>query len=104
MAEAKVKELMWEPIVNRNPVTLQVLGICSALAITNSLYSALIMSLALTASNRASLAKRGHGPLTRVIDPGRKAAYVRRRRSRLGEEGSHGRRPESCDAHWELGC
>jgi Na+-transporting NADH:ubiquinone oxidoreductase subunit D len=43
-----VSNTLLKPIINDNPVTLQVLGICSALAITNSLYSALIMSLALT--------------------------------------------------------
>ncbi len=44
----KVREALLTPLIDENPVTLQVLGICSALAITNSLYSALIMSLALT--------------------------------------------------------
>jgi Na+-transporting NADH:ubiquinone oxidoreductase subunit D len=37
-----------DPLVSQNPVTLQVLGICSALAITNSLMTALIMGLSLT--------------------------------------------------------
>jgi Na+-transporting NADH:ubiquinone oxidoreductase subunit D len=36
------------PLLKENPVTLHVLGICSALAITNSLTSSLIMSAALT--------------------------------------------------------
>jgi len=36
------------PLVKENPVTLSVLGICSALAITNSMTSSLIMSAALT--------------------------------------------------------
>jgi len=36
------------PLLKENPVTLHVLGICSALAITNSLTSSLIMSVALT--------------------------------------------------------
>ena len=44
----RVREALLTPLIDENPVTLQVLGICSALAITNSLYSALIMSLALT--------------------------------------------------------
>jgi Na+-transporting NADH:ubiquinone oxidoreductase subunit D len=44
----KLGDTLLNPLINENPVTLQVLGICSALAITNSLYSALIMSLALT--------------------------------------------------------
>ena len=46
MSEAR--EALTKPLLDANPVTLQVLGICSALAITNSLYSALIMSLCLT--------------------------------------------------------
>ena len=45
---AGVRDAFLNPLLDENPVTLQVLGICSALAITNSLYSALIMSLALT--------------------------------------------------------
>lgn len=44
----RVREALLTPLIDENPVTLQVLGICSALAITNSLHSALIMSLALT--------------------------------------------------------
>jgi Na+-transporting NADH:ubiquinone oxidoreductase subunit D len=43
-----VRETLIDPLVNRNPVTLQVLGICSALAITNALDTALIMGLSLT--------------------------------------------------------
>jgi Na+-transporting NADH:ubiquinone oxidoreductase subunit D len=44
----KARETLFNPLISQNPVTLQVLGICSALAITNSLLSALIMSLSLT--------------------------------------------------------
>lgn len=36
-----------EPIIAANPVILQVLGICSALAVTTSLSTALVMSLSL---------------------------------------------------------
>lgn len=43
------RETFTRPIVRENPVTLHVLGICSALAITNSLTSSLIMSVCLTA-------------------------------------------------------
>lgn len=54
------------PLVRQNPVTLHVLGICSALAITNSLTSSLIMSVALTTvliiSNTAISAVRHHLP------------------------------------------
>lgn len=37
-----------DPIFNNNPVTTQILGICSALAVTTSLSTALTMSAALT--------------------------------------------------------
>lgn len=36
------------PIFGRNPITVQILGICSALAVTTSLATALTMSVALT--------------------------------------------------------
>lgn len=42
------RQTLLDPLINQNPITLQVLGICSALAITNSLWTALIMSLSLT--------------------------------------------------------
>lgn len=37
------------PLIRQNPVTLQILGICSALAVTTSLVTALTMSVSLTA-------------------------------------------------------
>lgn len=37
-----------DPLIANNPVTLQILGICSALAVTTSVETALVMSLALT--------------------------------------------------------
>ena len=46
MAEAK--KVLLDPLVDNNPVTLQVLGICSALAVTTSLLPALLMCVALT--------------------------------------------------------
>ena len=42
------KQTLIAPLLRENPVTLHVLGICSALAITNSVTSSLIMSIALT--------------------------------------------------------
>ncbi|KLN61072.1 Na(+)-translocating NADH-quinone reductase subunit D [Kiloniella spongiae] len=43
------KELILDPMVDNNPITLQVLGICSALAVTSSLQVAFVMALAVTA-------------------------------------------------------
>ena len=45
---SKVKDTLVEPIVANNPIALQMLGICSALAVTSSLKVALVMCLALT--------------------------------------------------------
>jgi Na+-transporting NADH:ubiquinone oxidoreductase subunit D len=42
------RKVLIDPLVDNNPVTLQVLGICSALAVTTSLMPALLMCLALT--------------------------------------------------------
>ena len=43
-----IRKVVIEPIIDNNPVTLQVLGICSALAVTTSLLPALLMCIALT--------------------------------------------------------
>jgi Na+-transporting NADH:ubiquinone oxidoreductase subunit D len=49
MANAKeMKQVLFGPVFANNPIALQVLGICSALAVTSSLKNALIMSIALT--------------------------------------------------------
>ncbi len=45
----KSKEVLLDPLFNNNPIALQVLGICSALAVTTKMETALVMSLALTA-------------------------------------------------------
>ena len=44
----ETKKVLLDPLVDNNPITLQVLGICSALAVTSQMSTALIMSLALT--------------------------------------------------------
>lgn len=49
MTRIGAKRALLSPIVDNNPVTLQVLGICSALAVTTSLLPSLYMCLALTA-------------------------------------------------------
>tara|TARA_B100001146_G_C16140377_1_gene416447 strand:+ start:358 stop:1026 length:669 start_codon:yes stop_codon:yes gene_type:complete len=46
---SKAREVLINPIFNDNPIALQILGICSALAITSSLNVTLIMCFALTA-------------------------------------------------------
>lgn len=43
-----VHQILYAPLLQENPVTLHVLGICAALAITNSVTSSIIMSLATT--------------------------------------------------------
>jgi Na+-transporting NADH:ubiquinone oxidoreductase subunit D len=45
---SEAKTNLIDPLIDNNPITLQVLGVCSALAVTTNLISALIMGLALT--------------------------------------------------------
>ena len=44
----RYKTLLFGPIVDNNPITLQILGICSALAVTTSVVAALTLGAALT--------------------------------------------------------
>ena len=45
---ASIKETLTGPIFKDNPIALQILGICSALAVTSSLQVTLVMCVALT--------------------------------------------------------
>ncbi|OBX49533.1 NADH:ubiquinone reductase (Na(+)-transporting) subunit D [Moraxella nonliquefaciens] len=45
---ADTKSILTTPIFNNNPIALQILGICSALAVTTSVKNALVMCIALT--------------------------------------------------------
>ena len=62
----ETKKVLVTPLVNDNPITLQVLGICSALAVTSQMSTSLIMALALTlvtaCSSAAISAIRNHIP------------------------------------------
>ena len=71
MAEKK-SEVLLDPLFNNNPIALQVLGICSALAVTTKLETSLVMCLAvigvLTGSNVAvSLIRNQIPPSIRII-------------------------------------
>ncbi|PJK08496.1 NADH:ubiquinone reductase (Na(+)-transporting) subunit D [Lysobacteraceae bacterium NML120232] len=48
MAQPTIRQVLFDPIVQNNPIGLQILGICSALAVTSNLKTALVMSIALT--------------------------------------------------------
>ena len=62
----KTREILVSPIFNNNPIAVQILGICSALAVTSSLKTAFVMSLALTVvtafSNLLISLLRNHTP------------------------------------------
>lgn len=47
MAQTRRSQLV-DPLIDNNPITLQVLGICSALAVTSSLQVSFVMALAVT--------------------------------------------------------
>ncbi len=42
------KTILVDPLIDNNPITLQILGVCSALAVTAKLAPAIVMSIALT--------------------------------------------------------
>jgi len=62
----EAKHNLLDPLIGNNPITLQILGICSALAVTTSLKTALLLSMAVilvTAFSNASIsAIRNHIP------------------------------------------
>ena len=43
--DSKTKEVLWGPLNKNNPVLVQVLGICSSLAVTSQLKPAIVMGL-----------------------------------------------------------
>lgn len=61
-----IKKVLTEPLFGKNPIAVQILGICSALAVTTSLKVTLVMCVALTlvtAFSSASIALiRNHIP------------------------------------------
>jgi Na+-transporting NADH:ubiquinone oxidoreductase subunit D len=68
----KPKDVLLDPIFNNNPIGLQVLGVCSALAVTTSLLISLIMCAAVitvTALSSASISMIRHHipPAIRII-------------------------------------
>tara|TARA_B100001094_G_scaffold192495_1_gene186359 strand:- start:8549 stop:9166 length:618 start_codon:yes stop_codon:yes gene_type:complete len=44
-----IREILTNPVISNNPIALQVLGVCSALAVTTRMDMALVMSVALMA-------------------------------------------------------
>ncbi len=66
------REALLDPLFNNNPIALQVLGICSALAVTTKMETAFVMCLALTAvlvasSFVISLLRNNIPPSIRII-------------------------------------
>ena len=45
---SSAKDVLLDPLFNKNPIGLQILGICSALAVTSKLETVIVMSLAVT--------------------------------------------------------
>lgn len=48
MAGNNLKSLLLSPIADNNPIALQILGICSALAVTTQLQTAVVMAIAVS--------------------------------------------------------
>lgn len=56
MAAKTSKDVLLDPVLNNNPIALQVLGICSALAVTIKLQTTIVMCLAVIAVTACSSA------------------------------------------------
>jgi len=57
VSTATAKQVLFEPIFSNNPIALQILGICSALAVTTSMQLSVVMGLAVcTVTGLANLA------------------------------------------------
>ncbi len=72
MAKSEARDVLFDPLWNNNPITLQVLGICSALAVTTKMATTLVMCLAvvfvISSSNTAvSLVRRQIPSSIRII-------------------------------------
>ena len=52
MAEPKAKDVLLDPVFKNNPIALQILGICSALAVTTKLDTSLTCLLYTSPSPR----------------------------------------------------
>ena len=66
IVSAEEREALIDPLFNNNPIALQVLGICSALAVTTQMATSLVMCFALTfvliGSNVSISLMRNHIP------------------------------------------
>ncbi|MFG0333141.1 MAG: NADH:ubiquinone reductase (Na(+)-transporting) subunit D [Maioricimonas sp. JB049] len=66
MAAPKTREVLFDPLFKNNPIALQVLGICSALAVTTRLDKSITMAISvvfvIAASNAAVSAIRNYIP------------------------------------------
>ena len=54
MAKSKTGDILFGPIFKNNPIALQILGICSALAVTTKLSTSLVMCIAVIAVTACS--------------------------------------------------
>jgi Na+-transporting NADH:ubiquinone oxidoreductase subunit D len=63
---ARTRDVLLDPLFNNNPIALQVLGICSALAVTTKMETSLVMAAAvvfvMSSSNTAVSLLRHHIP------------------------------------------
>jgi Na+-transporting NADH:ubiquinone oxidoreductase subunit D len=66
MAAGRVSKVLFGPVLDNNPIALQILGICSALAVTSSMTVSLVMAIGVTVvtafSNMAVAAIRHYIP------------------------------------------
>jgi Na+-transporting NADH:ubiquinone oxidoreductase subunit D len=72
VTEPKARDVLLDPIFKRNPIALLVLGVCSALAVTNKMETALVMSISVvvviaTSSALVSMIREQLTPSIRIF-------------------------------------
>ncbi len=48
MSEQPPRQILLDPVLENNPITFQILGLCSALAVTTNLNTSIVMAIAVT--------------------------------------------------------
>ena len=61
-----IRKTVTDPLIDNNPITLQVLGVCSAFAVTTNMMAALIMSIALTTVAGRAIPRSWKHPLRNI--------------------------------------
>ena len=64
----KYRKILLDPIFNENPIARQILGICSALAVTSKLETSVVMALAVALAQPVEVSKQDAPAVVMLAD------------------------------------